>query len=170
MDAGAPSHTTVDNANIKGAFTSGLGFFFVVFSLIIILSYGSYVYKRRMRFQSPPPTASFDATMDSDDDEYHFTRISTGIDDDVLATFPMFRYSEVVVFLNGETNTASHADNYASGCSICLGEYKPADVIRLLPECGHLFHVSCIDTWLRVHPTCPVCRNSPLPAIPADLT
>lgn len=57
---------------------------------------------------------------------------------------------------DASTNTNS------SECAICLSDYKPSDVIRLLQECGHLFHVKCIDTWLNVHPTCPVCRKSPV--------
>ncbi|KAI3721729.1 hypothetical protein L2E82_32747 [Cichorium intybus] len=167
IDAGEPSYTTGDTPNSEGGFTYGLEFFFVVLFLILVLSYGSYIYKRRMRSQSPIPlTTSFEATVDSDHD---VTRLFQGLEDDVLATFPTFQYSDVRVLLKGETNTDSYADNYGSDCSICLADYKPADVIRLLPECGHLFHLSCIDTWLKVHPTCPVCRTSPLPS-PADLT
>uniref|UniRef100_A0A7N1A5W9 RING-type domain-containing protein n=1 Tax=Kalanchoe fedtschenkoi TaxID=63787 RepID=A0A7N1A5W9_KALFE len=43
-------------------------------------------------------------------------------------------------------------------CSICLGEYQDKEVLRIMPKCGHDFHRSCIDTWLRKHATCPVCR------------
>lgn len=46
-------------------------------------------------------------------------------------------------------------------CSVCLGEYKKGDVLRLLPDCGHKFHVGCVDPWLRIKGSCPVCRMSP---------
>ncbi|KAJ6690628.1 hypothetical protein OIU85_006839 [Salix viminalis] len=42
-------------------------------------------------------------------------------------------------------------------------DYKDSDLLRLLPECGHFFHAQCIDLWLKLHPTCPICRNSPVP-------
>ncbi|GMI99045.1 hypothetical protein HRI_003573800 [Hibiscus trionum] len=43
-------------------------------------------------------------------------------------------------------------------CSICLGEYQEKEVLRIMPNCGHNFHLSCIDLWLRKQSTCPVCR------------
>jgi hypothetical protein len=49
-------------------------------------------------------------------------------------------------------------------CSICLDNYGDGEVLRMLPDCGHLFHRECVDTWLRYHPTCPVCRTSPVPS------
>ncbi|EMS61239.1 RING-H2 finger protein ATL65 [Triticum urartu] len=39
-------------------------------------------------------------------------------------------------------------------------EYEAKDVVRVLPYCGHAFHAACIDTWLRQHPTCPICRST----------
>ncbi|KAL7204762.1 hypothetical protein ACSBR2_017799 [Camellia fascicularis] len=49
-------------------------------------------------------------------------------------------------------------------CCICLSEYKPKDAIRWVPECNHCFHAHCIDEWLRMSATCPICRNSPAPS------
>lgn len=43
-------------------------------------------------------------------------------------------------------------------CVICLGDYKEKEVLRIIPYCGHTFHLSCIDIWLRKQSTCPVCR------------
>ncbi|XP_023548050.1 RING-H2 finger protein ATL7-like [Cucurbita pepo subsp. pepo] len=43
-------------------------------------------------------------------------------------------------------------------CSICLGEYEEKEVLRMMPKCGHRFHRSCIDVWLRKQSTCPICR------------
>ncbi|KAJ3669080.1 hypothetical protein LUZ60_011030 [Juncus effusus] len=45
-------------------------------------------------------------------------------------------------------------------CSICLGEFLDGERVRVLPSCWHKFHVRCIDTWLRAHSTCPMCRGS----------
>uniref|UniRef100_J3KXL7 RING-type E3 ubiquitin transferase n=1 Tax=Oryza brachyantha TaxID=4533 RepID=J3KXL7_ORYBR len=30
--------------------------------------------------------------------------------------------------------------------------------VRELPNCGHVFHVECVDAWLRSRTTCPLCR------------
>lgn len=48
-------------------------------------------------------------------------------------------------------------------CAICLCEYKEAEMMRMLPDCKHCFHLKCVDAWLRLNATCPVCRSSPLP-------
>lgn len=47
----------------------------------------------------------------------------------------------------------------SADCSVCLGDFQDGDLVRLLPKCGHAFHVPCIDTWLRAHVNCPVCRS-----------
>ncbi|KAG6652808.1 hypothetical protein I3843_05G031000 [Carya illinoinensis] len=43
-------------------------------------------------------------------------------------------------------------------CSVCLSEFEEDETLRLLPKCSHAFHISCIDTWLRSHTSCPMCR------------
>lgn len=43
-------------------------------------------------------------------------------------------------------------------CSVCLSEFRQGEMLRLLPKCSHAFHIGCVDTWLRSHTTCPLCR------------
>ncbi|XP_028797091.1 RING-H2 finger protein ATL54-like [Neltuma alba] len=43
-------------------------------------------------------------------------------------------------------------------CSVCLNEFREDETLRLLPKCSHAFHIPCIDTWLRSHTNCPLCR------------
>lgn len=43
-------------------------------------------------------------------------------------------------------------------CSVCLSEFEEDESVRLLPKCSHAFHVFCIDTWLKSHSNCPLCR------------
>uniref|UniRef100_A0ACD5YP19 Uncharacterized protein n=1 Tax=Avena sativa TaxID=4498 RepID=A0ACD5YP19_AVESA len=43
-------------------------------------------------------------------------------------------------------------------CSVCLAEMADGEKGRLLPGCGHRFHVECIDRWFRTNSTCPICR------------
>ncbi|XP_071907545.1 NEP1-interacting protein-like 1 isoform X1 [Coffea arabica] len=44
-------------------------------------------------------------------------------------------------------------------CAICLTDFKNGDCARMLPTCGHSFHLNCIDEWLNRNGTCPVCRR-----------
>ncbi|XP_073000927.1 E3 ubiquitin-protein ligase Os04g0590900-like [Typha latifolia] len=55
--------------------------------------------------------------------------------------------------------------NYTD-CSVCLSEFREEESFRLLPECSHPFHVQCIDTWLKSHTNCPLCRASIVAQLP----
>lgn len=46
-----------------------------------------------------------------------------------------------------------------TNCSVCLNEFQDNESLRLLPNCKHAFHIHCIDTWLRSHTNCPLCRS-----------
>ncbi|KAA8532089.1 hypothetical protein F0562_006769 [Nyssa sinensis] len=48
---------------------------------------------------------------------------------------------------------------FSAECAICLAEYADGEEIRVLPQCGHGFHVTCIDTWLGSRSSCPSCRQ-----------
>lgn len=44
-------------------------------------------------------------------------------------------------------------------CPICLSEYQAKETLRTIPDCKHYFHASCIDEWLKLNASCPLCRN-----------
>lgn len=78
-----------------------------------------------------------------------------GLDQATLDSYPKFVYSD-------EEKKKKKGDQ--SCCSICLGDYRDSDLLRMLPDCSHSFHVACIDAWMKIHATCPMCRTSPLPS------
>ncbi|EIJ87205.1 hypothetical protein NEPAR06_0223 [Nematocida parisii] len=44
-------------------------------------------------------------------------------------------------------------------CVICFEQFLPASNCRLLP-CNHIYHVECIDTWLKQYSNrCPYCQS-----------
>ncbi|QCD91638.1 integrator complex subunit 11 [Vigna unguiculata] len=42
-------------------------------------------------------------------------------------------------------------------CCICLSSYDDGVELRELP-CGHHFHCVCVDKWLYINATCPLCK------------
>lgn len=47
-------------------------------------------------------------------------------------------------------------------CAICLAEYEvngDGSEVKEMP-CRHRFHSGCIDKWLGIHGSCPICRFS----------
>ncbi|MED6135324.1 hypothetical protein PIB30_045444 [Stylosanthes scabra] len=64
--------------------------------------------------------------------------------------YPKMPYSDEVM----------NKSSVGGGCTICLGDYKESEMLRVLPGCGHVFHQVCVDPWLMLHSTCPICRKS----------
>ncbi|KAF0901589.1 hypothetical protein E2562_003560 [Oryza meyeriana var. granulata] len=77
-----------------------------------------------------------------------------GLDQDVIDALPVFMYREVVVGVGPGAGGAKEPFD----CAVCLCEFAGDDRLRLLPMCGHAFHIDCIDTWLLSNSTCPLCR------------
>ena len=47
-------------------------------------------------------------------------------------------------------------------CAICRMEFEPDDVIRILP-CRHAEHAACLDQWLLINRSCPLCQQDVAP-------
>lgn len=45
----------------------------------------------------------------------------------------------------------------APACAVCLEDFKDGEELRVLP-CKHELHRSCVDPWLEVNHTCPLCK------------
>lgn len=71
-----------------------------------------------------------------------------GLELAVLSSLPVFLHSAAA-------ETAAPPPE----CAVCLSEFEEKEIVRLLPKCGHSFHIECIDMWFRSHSTCPLCRS-----------
>ncbi|KAG6506350.1 hypothetical protein ZIOFF_031673 [Zingiber officinale] len=82
----------------------------------------------------------------------HLRRSRTSLPDDAAR-------SELGIASSYSLRCLTHLSAFCR-CTVCLADYQEKDVLRILPFCGHNFHVICIDIWLKQHSTCPVCRIS----------
>ncbi|KAJ6677934.1 RING-H2 FINGER PROTEIN ATL51-RELATED [Salix viminalis] len=69
-----------------------------------------------------------------------------GLQQSVIDTITVFKFKKDEGVIDG------------TECSVCLSEFQEDESLRLLPKCSHAFHIPCIDTWLRSHKNCPLCR------------
>ncbi|KAL5709056.1 RING-type E3 ubiquitin transferase [Ranunculus cassubicifolius] len=141
---------TISSAGVLTERVNGLSYFLGIsvgiFFLIATIALASIFCKNAL--QTPNPSHhqhSFDQSI----------AVAMGLDEKTVQSLPALKYSKAKVYRKG-SNT--------SCCSICLSDYNNNDILRRLPDCGHLFHLKCVDPWLRLHPTCPVCRSTPKPS------
>ncbi|MBA0617324.1 hypothetical protein Godav_026782 [Gossypium davidsonii] len=58
---------------------------------------------------------------------------------------------------NTDTPTERILSREDAECCICLSAYEDGTELRELP-CHHHFHCNCIDKWLYINATCPLCK------------
>ncbi|KAM0072282.1 putative transcription factor C2H2 family [Helianthus debilis subsp. tardiflorus] len=152
----SPTHYYLTNIGLGYAIAIAFGFL-VLLSSLFLASYICFRHRYRYRHhlhqrrnQNPndggvilPSIIFVDETNDEEDQN-----AVVGLDQAVINSYPKVPYSK---------------DLEVVSCAICLCEYKEAEMLRMLPDCKHCFHLTCVDAWLKLNATCPVCRNSPLP-------
>ncbi|KAK9913101.1 hypothetical protein M0R45_036926 [Rubus argutus] len=121
------------------------GVFIGVLAIIILILVISYCHRHRR--QSPVDPSEHDESS---------ATVEQGLDEATICGYPKMLYSEAKL----HTLDSISINSSRSCCCICLADFEDKDVLRSVPYCGHFFHQICIDKWLQLHPTCPICRNS----------
>ncbi|KAK6941021.1 Zinc finger, RING-type [Dillenia turbinata] len=122
--------------NGKIMLCSSVALFSVIIIIILLRFYAPcFIQRRRSRRRN---------NHRFHDNNNNSSSVSTGLEVSVLGTLPV-----VVCGKN---------DAVLSECAICLSEFEENQKGRVLPKCGHAFHVDCIDVWFSSHSNCPLCR------------
>ncbi|KAJ3128817.1 hypothetical protein HK098_003359 [Nowakowskiella sp. JEL0407] len=84
-------------------------------------------------------------------------------EENVVLTPELLEKIKIDTFANFSVGTGEGVkllkESVESGCSICLEVFVGSDRVRVLPGCGHVFHVGCVDDWLlKTNTVCPNCR------------
>jgi len=81
-----------------------------------------------------------------------------GLPKAAINALPTFAY-EPPAAKNGDGSDEEKPRGSCVLCAVCLEDVRAGEMVRQLPACRHLFHVDCVDAWLRAHRTCPLCRG-----------
>ncbi|PON41435.1 43kDa postsynaptic protein [Parasponia andersonii] len=132
---------------ISGCMISG------IFLLSIVFMVMKRYFSRRNNSRERNQPILFDTQQDFVDEDHgpvvdhHIWYINTvGLPQSVIDSITACKYKKDDGLIEG------------TECSVCLSEFEEDESVRLLPKCSHAFHLSCIDTWLRSHKNCPLCR------------
>ncbi|KMZ72895.1 hypothetical protein ZOSMA_158G00040 [Zostera marina] len=139
-----------------------VSFFFSVFLVVILVIIISWLYKRLHSRSQQSRSGSAGGGVDvgdgdgggggnnnnntiivinNDNDDSH------GVNSSLIQQLPVVIYEKYIKKEEGLM------------CSICVMDFEDTEFLRLLPKCEHAFHSLCIEEWLKICMTCPVCRS-----------
>lgn len=83
-----------------------------------------------------------------------------GATEDGLSNLRSWKYKQEGEVVGGDED--EEADDQSKKkedyCSICLTRYRDKEEVRQLP-CSHVFHLKCVDRWLVMIASCPLCKQ-----------
>ncbi|XP_040376146.1 RING-H2 finger protein ATL66-like [Oryza brachyantha] len=142
----------------------GLALELVAFSIaVVVLRYAAVLYANHLFDSLSELQAAVGAGLGLGDGggDRRGGSSSGGLDSAAIARLPCF------VLSRRHGGSAGGATVAAAECAVCLGAVEEGETVRALPCCPHAFHARCVDAWLRLRPTCPLCRaDVPVPARP----
>ncbi|CAL0323125.1 unnamed protein product [Lupinus luteus] len=97
---------------------------------------------------------------------------NTGATSESINALPTFKFKMKKNKRTGESNSAAAEGGVVAAgtekervitvedavCCICLAKYENNDELREL-SCSHLFHKECVDKWLKINASCPLCKS-----------
>ncbi|CAL0311391.1 unnamed protein product [Lupinus luteus] len=140
-----PNHTTGVSKSLKYGLSIGLG----IPALLCMIGLSCFIYKKFKIHHGP--NTELPSNISVFNLQLQPGNLTAGLDGPEIEKFPKT--------LIGESGRLPKPNNNI--CPICLCDYEPKEMLRTIPECNHYFHASCIDEWLKMNATCPLCRNSP---------
>lgn len=129
--------------------------FFLVCIRAIYVSFRSRRRRSSLRAQPSSTTQQNDRNFDDEEQQHQHGSVvdhpiwyirTLGLHQSVINAISVCKYKRGEGLIEG------------TECSVCLSEFEEDENLRLLPKCNHAFHLPCIDTWLRSHINCPMCR------------
>ncbi|XP_045786796.1 E3 ubiquitin-protein ligase At1g63170-like [Trifolium pratense] len=83
-----------------------------------------------------------------------------GATDEQISQLPSWIHKEPHTKLEPADDSESIENfiNEDPECCICLAKYKDKEELRQLP-CSHVFHLKCVDQWLKILSCCPLCKQ-----------
>lgn len=60
---------------------------------------------------------------------------------------------------SAEIASKAEHDSNSQSCAVCMEPFEVGATVRTV-LCLHSFHQQCIDPWLRLHASCPICKCS----------
>ncbi|XP_031251751.1 E3 ubiquitin-protein ligase At1g12760-like isoform X1 [Pistacia vera] len=86
--------------------------------------------------------------------KYKFRRV---VDNEKLTSDAQGSHGGIMTECGSDTPSEHVLSQEDAECCICLSAYEDGVELRELP-CGHHFHCACVDKWLYINATCPLCK------------
>lgn len=120
----------------------------ILASAFLLVTYYILISKYCKRRRDQSSIAEIESNRNQINRHDQWQLASTGLDEALIESIAVCKYKKGDGLVEG------------TECAVCLGEFQENESLRLLPKCNHAFHLPCIDTWLKSHSNCPLCRAS----------
>ncbi|KAK4482452.1 hypothetical protein RD792_009609 [Penstemon davidsonii] len=158
-DALSPTSLLINNSPLHSSQTSfpiiAVAIIGILATAFLLVSYYIFVIKCCLNWHRIDllPRFSFSRTRRVQDPLMVHSPVvieNRGLDEASIRSLPILKFKK----------STSNVEKERKSCAVCLNEFQGEEKLRIIPNCGHVFHIDCIDVWLFNNANCPLCRTS----------